>query len=126
VRPLVLLALLAGIPAAVAAQSSQFGVRGLGLPGREQSARAMGNAGAFSFFDPGSSVSPASIAYLGSLTATFTVLGDYRSSTDPAGGSSIRDPRLACSHSVCTCSCSTACPSSAFIIASSNWRKYSR
>ncbi len=80
-RPLVLLALLAGIPAAVAAQSSQFGVRGLGLPGREQSARAMGNAGAFSFFDPGSSVSPASIAYLGSLTATFTVLGDYRSYT---------------------------------------------
>ena len=93
-RPLVLLALLAGIPAAVAAQSSQFGVRGLGLPGREQSARAMGNAGAFSFFDPGSSVSPASIAYLGSLTATFTVLGDYRSSTDPAGSSSIRDPRF--------------------------------
>lgn len=93
-RRLVLLALLAGVPAAAAAQSSEFGVRGLGLPGREQSARAMGSAGAFAFFDPGSSVTPASLAYLGSLTATFTALGDYRSSTDPAGTASIRDPRF--------------------------------
>ncbi|MGE5230747.1 MAG: hypothetical protein ACM3NS_03335 [Deltaproteobacteria bacterium] len=93
-RRIVLLALLAGIPAAAAAQSSEFGVRGLGLPGREQSARAMGSAGAFSFFDPGSSVTPASLAYIGSLTATFTALGDYRSSTDPAGTASVRDPRF--------------------------------
>lgn len=93
-RRIVLLALLAGVPAAAAAQSSEFGVRGLGLPGREQSARAMGSAGAFAFFDPGSSVTPASLAYLGSLTATFTALGDYRSSTDPAGTASVRDPRF--------------------------------
>ncbi len=93
-RRIVLLALLVGAPAGAWAQSSQFGVRGLGLPGREQSARAMGSGGAFSFFDPGSSVTPASIAYLSSLTATFTVLGDYRSSTDPAGTSSIRDTRF--------------------------------
>jgi len=54
----------------------------------------MGSGGAFSFFDPASSVSPASIAYLGSLTASFTVLNDYRSSTDPAGTGSIRDFRF--------------------------------
>jgi len=94
VRRILLLASLAGIPAAAAAQSSEFGVRGLGLPGREQSARAMGSAGAFSFFDPGSSVTPVSLAYLGSLTATFTALGDYRSSTDPAGTGSLRDTRF--------------------------------
>ena len=93
-RRTVLLALLVGLPVAASAQSSQFGVRGLGLPGREQSARAMGSGGAFSFFDPASSVSPASIAYLGSLTASFTVLNDYRSSTDPAGTGSIRDFRF--------------------------------
>ena len=66
---------------------------GSGCPGREQSARAMGT-GAFSFFDASSSVSPASLAYLGSLTASFTVLNDYRSSTDPAGTGSIRDFRF--------------------------------
>ena len=93
-RRTVLLALLVAAPAAAAAQSSQFGVRGLGLPGREQSARAMGTGGAFSFFDASSSVSPASLAYLASLTASFTVLNDYRSSTDPAGTGSIRDFRF--------------------------------
>jgi hypothetical protein len=94
VRRAVVLALLVGIPATASAQSSQFGVRGLGLPGREQSARAMGTGGAFSFFDPASSVTPASLAYLGTLTASFTVLNDYRSSTDPAGTGSIRDFRF--------------------------------
>jgi hypothetical protein len=94
VRRALVVALLTALPAAASAQSSQFGVRGLGLPGREQSARAMGAGGAFSFFDPASSVSPASLAYLGSLTASFTVLNDYRSSTDPAGTGSIRDFRF--------------------------------
>ena len=93
-RRALVVALLTALPAAASAQSSQFGVRGLGLPGREQSARAMGAGGAFSFFDPASSVSPASLAYLGSLTASFTVLNDYRSSTDPAGTGSIRDFRF--------------------------------
>jgi hypothetical protein len=84
---------IAGAPA-VSAQSSQFGVRGLGLPGRAQSARAMGSAGAFSLFDGESAVSPAALAYLGSLTAVFTGMSDYRSSDNPAGSSSIRDFRF--------------------------------
>ncbi|HEU5171486.1 MAG TPA: hypothetical protein VFU46_13150 [Gemmatimonadales bacterium] len=92
-RHLLPLALLVA-PGALAAQSSQFGVRGLGLPGREQSARAMGTAGAFASFDGESSVNPASIVFLGRLTATFTALGDYRSSTSPGGEASIRDPRF--------------------------------
>jgi len=76
VRRLLLLLLIAGAPAAGAAQSSQFGVRGLGLPGRAQSVRAMGSGGAFSMFDGQSSVSPASLVYLPSMTATFTVMSD--------------------------------------------------
>ncbi len=91
---LVPLLLLAAAPHALAGQSSQFGVRGLGLPGREQSVRAMGSGGAFSFFDGESSVSPASLVFLGRLTATFTALGDYRSTSTPAGEASIRDPRF--------------------------------
>jgi hypothetical protein len=94
VRRFVLVVLLSGVPAAAAAQSSQFGVRGLGLPGREQSARAMGTGGGFALFDPQSSVSPAALAYLPSLTATFTVLNDYRSSSNPGGTVSLRDPHF--------------------------------
>lgn len=90
---LLVLELAAG-PAGLGAQSSQFGVRGLGLPGRQQSVRAMGSAGAFAFFDGESSVSPAALAYIGQLTATFTILGDYRSTNTPAGEGSIRDPRF--------------------------------
>jgi hypothetical protein len=91
VRRLLLLLVFALIPATGAAQSSQFGVRGLGLPGRAQSVRAMGSAGAFSMFDPQSSVSPTSLVYLPSLTATFTVMSDYRSATNPGGTTSLRD-----------------------------------
>jgi hypothetical protein len=93
-RHLLLLIALAAVPPVLCAQSSQFGVRGLGLPGRQQSARAMGSAGAFAFFDGESSVSPASIGYIGQLTATFTALGDYRSTSTPSGEASIRNPRF--------------------------------
>jgi len=72
-RLILLLLALAAVPPVLCAQSSQFGVRGLGLPGRQQSARAMGSAGAFAFFDGESSVSPASIGYLGQLEKNFGV-----------------------------------------------------
>jgi len=93
-RAIASLMLVAAAPSALAAQSSQFGVRGLGLPGREQSVRALGTGGAFAFFDGESSVSPASLVFLGRLTATFTAVGDYRSTSTPAGEASIRDPRF--------------------------------
>ncbi len=89
-----LVLLIALVPPSLAAQSSQFGVRGLGLPGREQSVRALGTGGAFALFDGESSVSPASLAFLGRLTATFTVLGDYRSTSTSAGEASIRNSRF--------------------------------
>lgn len=90
-RRLVLTLLLAFIPGAAAAQSSQFGVRGLGLPGREESAHSRGSGGAFALFDPQSSLSPAALGYLPTMTATFTILSDYRSATDPGGTASARD-----------------------------------
>ncbi len=93
-RRLLLLALLAAAPGTAAAQSSQFGIRGLGLPGRAQSARALGSAGGFALFDGESSVSPATLAYLNQLTAAFTVMGDYRSSVTPSGEGSVRDTRF--------------------------------
>jgi hypothetical protein len=54
----------------------------------------MGTGGAFAFFDGESSVSPAALVFLGRLSATFTALGDYRSTSSPAGDASIRNPRF--------------------------------
>jgi hypothetical protein len=94
VRRLLLLAALAAAPAPLAAQASQFGIRGLGLPGQGLSARAMGSAGSFALFDAESGVNPAAIGQLSDLTAVFTALQDYRSVDNPAGESSGRDTRF--------------------------------
>lgn len=93
-RRLLLLALFLLAPGTLAAQASQFGVRGLGLPGRGMSARAMGTAGSFSLFDAESSVNPASVAQLTDLTAVLTVMQDYRSAENPAGDASGRGTRF--------------------------------
>lgn len=89
--PLLLL-LLAPLP--LAAQSSQFGFRGFGLPGRELSARAMGTGGGFALFDAESSRNPASIAAIPVFTASFTGLQNWRSSTNPAGDASVKSSRF--------------------------------
>lgn len=82
------------VPGLVAAQSSQFGVRGLGYPGRALSAHATGSGGAFGLFDPESSLNPASLSALPTLTATFTGVQDYRHVENPAGSQSARDTRF--------------------------------
>lgn len=93
-RRLLLLAALAALPGTLSAQASQFGVRGLGIPGQGISARAMGSAGGFSLFDGESSINPAAIGRLPELTAVLTVLQDYRSAENPAGEASGRDTRF--------------------------------
>lgn len=93
-RRLLVIALLAAAPGTLTAQASQFGVRGLGIPGQGISARAMGSAGGFSLFDAESSVNPAAIAQLPDLTAVLTVLQDYRSAENPAGEASGRGTRF--------------------------------
>ncbi|HEU5050317.1 MAG TPA: hypothetical protein VFU00_08355 [Gemmatimonadales bacterium] len=75
-------ALLAALlaPSVVAAQSSQFGVRGLGFPGRGTSVQSLGAGGAFALFDPTSSLNPAALGLSRAFTASFTGLQNFRSS----------------------------------------------
>lgn len=89
--PLVLLC-AASLP--LVAQSSEFGTRGLGLPGRGESVRSLGTGGSFGLFDPGSSVNPAALADAYVLTATFTGMENFRSSSGPSGSVSGRDMRF--------------------------------
>src|SRR5260221_141141 len=90
-RLLLALALVAG-PAA--AQSSEFGVRGLGIPLRPISVRAGGTGGAFGLFDAESGLNPASIALVGYVTASFQTVQAWRRSETPAGSASVQDNRF--------------------------------
>ncbi len=91
---LILLVSLAGIAGPVAGQASQFGVRGLGLPGHASSARVLGSGGALGLFDGESSQNPASLATLSATTAVFTMTAASRKSTNPAGDATGRDTRF--------------------------------
>jgi hypothetical protein len=82
------------LPGAVEAQSSQFGARGLGYPGRALAVRAIGSGGAFGLTDPGSSQNPAALAGVQNLTAVFTITQGFRSVENPAGTASVRDTRF--------------------------------
>ncbi len=93
-RRIFVLSLWILLPGMAAAQSSQFGVRGLGAPGRALSARGVGSSGAFALFDAESSVNPAALSTVASMTATFTGLQDYRHVENPAGTESVRDTRF--------------------------------
>jgi hypothetical protein len=91
--PLVVL-LLALVPGIAEAQSSQFGVRGLGFPGRGLAVRALGSSGAFGLFDPESSLNPAALGAVPTLTSVFTATQSFRHSENPAGEASLRDTRF--------------------------------
>ena len=85
---------LAASVAPLAAQSSQFGVRGLGLPGRALSARSFAMGGAFGLFDTESAMNPAALANLPVLTASFTGAQNWRTSENPSGEASAKDNRF--------------------------------
>jgi hypothetical protein len=89
---LVILALFA--PAVVNAQSSQFGVRGLGFPGRALAVRAVGSGGGFGLFDAESSQNPAALASVTALTSGFTITQGFRTVENPAGNASVRNTRF--------------------------------
>lgn len=94
-RLLCLLASAALVAASAApAQSSQFGIRGLGIPGRGLSARSLGLGGASGQFDGESSVNPAALSTLSTSTALFTSSGSWGSTTNPLGTASSRDTRF--------------------------------
>ncbi len=86
--------LLASVPGAAAAQSSQFGIRGLGMPGRSLSTYAFGTGGAFGIFDPASGLNPAALGRLTALTAGLSSLQDFRHVENPAGTESLRETRF--------------------------------
>lgn len=75
---LALVALLCAGVRLAAAQDSQFGIRGLGTPGRGESVRARGSGGAFAPFDPLSPLADAALADLPRLTATAAGATHYR------------------------------------------------
>lgn len=78
----------------LAAQSSQFGVRGLGVPQRPFSVRSVGAGGAFALFDVESSFNPASVALATYVNANFQTVQSWRSSESPAGNATARDNRF--------------------------------
>jgi hypothetical protein len=82
------------VPAALAAQSSQFGVRGLGIPGRPVSARSLGMGGANALLDPETSINPASLGSVSALTASFSGLQNYRWSENAAADLTARETRF--------------------------------
>ena len=66
----------------------------LGIPGRGLSVRSTASGGAFGFFDPLSSISPASVNELNQLTAGFNLVGSFRNSSNPGAEESGRDTRF--------------------------------
>ncbi|MEZ0332886.1 MAG: hypothetical protein ACAI18_02670 [Gemmatimonadales bacterium] len=90
-RRLLLVVLLVGFPTAATAQSSQFGVRGLGQPSRGLSARSLGSAGAFGLFDPESSTNPAALDAVTAVTAVFTGSQSIRNVDNPGGSASLKE-----------------------------------
>lgn len=91
VRTAVLMLTITGM---ASAQASQFGIRGLGVPGRELSTRSISLGGALGLFDGESSVNPASLGTLTTATALFTTNGSWSRSTNPSGSLATRDTRF--------------------------------
>lgn len=97
VRPLALVAAVALLLldlAPVVAQSSMFGVRGLGLPGRPLTPRSRATGGSFGLFDGESNLNPAAMANLRSVSAGFVGSPTWRSWKSPAGDASLRETRF--------------------------------
>lgn len=94
VRTLAAAAALGLGAAPLAAQSSQFGSRGLGVPLRPLSVRGFGTGGAFGSFDVESAFNPASIGLTTGVSAAFQTVQSWRHSESPAGSGSARDNRF--------------------------------
>jgi hypothetical protein len=94
VRQLLLAGVLALWPAVLVAQASQFGVRGIGVPGRAISTRAAGSAGAFAMFDAESGLNPAALSGLATMTANFNATQTFRTAENTVGSESLRDSRF--------------------------------
>lgn len=85
--------LLAGA-GSLAAQSSMFGVRGIGFPGRPLTAQTRGTASSFALFDPESDFNPAALASTPAVTGGFVLANDWRHWETPAGNRNLRQTRF--------------------------------
>ena len=72
-------------PTVGSAQSSQFGVRALGLPSFPFSIRAQGSGGAGGTFDPSSAVNPASLFLVTRPIASINLIQNWRTTENPYG-----------------------------------------
>jgi hypothetical protein len=93
-RRLLVAALLLLAHDPLAAQSSLFGVRGLGHPGRPQSAATIATGGSSEAFDGRSAGNPASLGLLGNTVLAFTSTSAWRSTSAAAGEGSTREQRF--------------------------------
>jgi len=79
---------------AALAQDSQFGIKGLGTPGRMESVRARSTAGAFAPFDGTSTLTDAALSDEGRLTAWTGASTSYRHLSLGDAGASLRSTRF--------------------------------
>jgi hypothetical protein len=86
-------ALLTGVRPA-GAQDSQFGIRGLGTPGRWESVRARTTGGAFTAFDAASALADAALADVHVLSASAVGAMSYRSVSSSHGNANLRSARF--------------------------------
>jgi hypothetical protein len=95
-RLLTVAVILGLIPAGepLAAQSSLFGVRGLGTPGRPLMPGSIATGGSFGLFDGESDLNPAAVADLSTVTAQFILAPSWRHWETPAGTASLRGTRF--------------------------------
>ena len=88
------LLLAVGPSGRLAAQDSQFGIRGLGTPGKWESVRARSTGGAFAPFDPFSPLIDAPLADIRRMSASITTGTSWRSLQVDSGNSSLRGTRF--------------------------------
>ena len=81
-------------PSRLSAQDSQFGIRGLGTPGKLESARARSTGGAFAPFDAFSPLSDAALADVRRLSASVTSGITWRSVDASGTQSSLQGTRF--------------------------------
>ena len=93
-RILLVVVLACGASGAASAQSSIFGIRGLGIPQAPLSARSFGMAGSAGYLDGMSGTNPAAITSIVGLTAGIDFYQNWRSSTTPGGTGSASDAGL--------------------------------
>src|SRR2546423_8952103 len=76
------------------AQDSQFGIRGLGTPGKSESVRARSTGGAFALFDAFSPLTDASLAEVRRMSASLTSATSWRSFTAGGADASLHGTRF--------------------------------